>query len=81
MSEDARQVLANKAFKQAFSRLSDHLEMKVLSANPDNAAETQRVVLAKQLLKGIERELTRMIQDESINAQMPELEPTRKMVR
>lgn len=82
--EDAKQVLANKAFKDAFGRMGDFLEMRVLSCNPDNPAETQRAVLAKQILRGIERELTRMIEDDQIKQiQMAELEsPKRvKMIR
>jgi len=60
---DASGVVNNPAFKLAMQRLGDHLDQKILACDPTNEKETQRVVLAKQILRGIERELTRIIQD------------------
>lgn len=81
LAADARQVLENQAYKLAFERMSAHLESKALSCDPDNKEQTQRVILAKQILAGIKREFDRMVEDGQVaEMQLSEIEKRRKSV-
>lgn len=81
LAQEALHVLDSRAYKQAFQRLDEHLEAKALSCDPDNKDQAQRVVLAKQILSGIKRELDRMITDGQVaEIQLNELEKRRKSV-
>lgn len=72
---DAKQLLDNKLFKEAFSKVGEYLESAALSCDPDNPAKTQRIVISKQLLAAIQREITRIIKDGEIaEIQLREIE-------
>lgn len=81
LAQDAKYVLESKPFKQAFERMAFHLEAKAMSCDVDNKEQTQRVVLAKQILAGIKREIERMVDDGTVaEIQLSELERRRKSV-
>lgn len=81
LAQEAKHVLDSRAFKQAFTRMAEMLEARALSCDVDNKDQTQRVVLAKQILSGIERELKRLVAEgESAQIQLNEIEKRRKSV-
>jgi hypothetical protein len=65
-AEDARSLLANPVFKGAVSRVEESLEAAALSTDPDNKDKCARIIISKQLLKAIDREINRYIQDGEI---------------
>jgi hypothetical protein len=58
---DAKALLENPIFKDAFTRMETHLDARIYGCDPDNERQTQRVVLAKQILAGIKREIETII--------------------
>lgn len=59
---DAKAILENPSFQLAMSRLNDYLEAQAVACDPDNAEQARRIILSKQLMKGIERELYKLIE-------------------
>ena len=77
-AEDAKQLLENKMFREAFKAVSEYLESKALSCDPDNREMAQRVVISKQLLAAIKREIERHIDNGLIaDVRISELEKRR----
>lgn len=72
-AKDAEALLANPVFKGAIKALGDNLDAKILAMDVDNKDQCVRVCLAKQLLRGIEREIVRFI-DQGQVEDMIELE-------
>lgn len=78
-AEEVKQLLDNKHLKRAFLKLSEHLEHGALSCDPDNKEQTQRVIIAKQLLASLKREFERVIENgEVAQIRIRELEKQRK---
>lgn len=72
---DARQLLENPLFVEAFEAVAGHLQSTSLSCDPDNATKAQRIIISQQLLAAVKREITRIVQDGEIaKVQMHELE-------
>jgi len=65
-AKDAESLLANPVYKEAIKKLGESLDAKMLMMDVDNKDQCARVVLAKQLLKGIEREIARFVDQGSI---------------
>lgn len=65
-AEDARQLLENALFKEAFDKVGEYLEMQALNCEPDNKERAQRIVMSKQLLLAIKREIQRVVEDGEI---------------
>lgn len=81
-SQDAKALLDNEMFKAAFAAMSEYLEAKTLSCDPDNKEITQRVVLAKQILAGIKREIERIVEDGMVaDIQLAEIEQRGRLFR
>lgn len=77
---DARQLLENKLFIEAFAAVAGHLNMAALSCEPDNAVKAQRIVISQQLLAAIKREITRVVNDgEVARVQMNEIEQKKRL--
>jgi hypothetical protein len=77
-AEDAKQLLANPMLKDAFTAVEGYLEAKALTCEPDNKDMAQRVILSKQLLAAIKREITRHIENGQVaEIQIAELERKR----
>lgn len=60
---EAQQLLDNRHFQEAFKAVEAYLIDNAKSCNPDNKEQTQRVVLAMQILDGIKREIVRKVED------------------
>lgn len=63
---DARQLLDNQLLKDAFAAVGQYVDDQALSCAPDDAARAQRIVISKQLLAAIKREMVRVIEDGDI---------------
>jgi hypothetical protein len=73
LSADAQQLLDNALLKGAFSALADYLETQALTCSPDDPSKAQRIVISKQLLAGLKREIYRYVEDGMV-AEMQEIE-------
>jgi hypothetical protein len=72
---DARQLLENKLFIEAWEAVEKYLNMAALTCDPDNATKAQRIVISQQLLAAVKREVTRVVNDGVVaEVQMSELE-------
>lgn len=78
----AREILENPEFKAALNRVGEKIESQVLQCDPNNKDHTQRIVIAKQILAGIERELCRVIEgweaDKEVEIHLKEVEKQKK---
>lgn len=78
---DAKQLLENPMLIEAFQSLENALSSAALSCEPDNKDKAQRIVISHQLLAGIKRELTRIVQDGAIaDVQLSEIEQKRQNI-
>ncbi len=76
---DARQLLENPLFVEAFAAVDRYLYSSAISCDPDNATKAQRIVISQQLLAALQREITRVVQDGTMaEIQMAELENKRR---
>lgn len=74
-AEDAKQLLNNKMLQEAFDAVSGYIDLQALSCEPDNKDRAQRIVLSKQLLAGIRREIYRHVESGQVaNIRIAELE-------
>lgn len=79
---DAQALLDNPLLRDAFAAVAEHLEQQALSCDPDNAEKARRVVMAKQILRGIEREIRRVVEDGAVaEVQLAEIEQKRRLFR
>lgn len=62
-AEDAKRLLEDPMLKAAFDAVSGYIESKTLSCDPDNREMAQRIVLSKQLLAGVRREIYRYVEE------------------
>lgn len=77
--EDAKQLLNNKLLKDAFRLVGEYIDQKALSCDPDNKDIAQRIILSKQILMGIKREIERLVETGMIaEVQLSELEKKRR---
>lgn len=76
---DAKQLLENKLFVEAFDAVQNHLNMAALTCDPDNKDKAQRIVISQQLLAAVKREITRIVNDGAMaEVQIAELEQKRR---
>lgn len=79
--EDARNLLENSLLKGAFSAVDEYLNSAALSCSPDDKDKAQRIIISKQLLAAVQREIRRVVDDGEIaKVQMAEIEQ-RKGIR
>lgn len=79
---DARHLLDNPLFKEAFAAVNDYLESAAMSCNPDDAEKARRIVISKQLLAAVKREITRVVEDGVVaDVQISEIEARRGLRR
>jgi hypothetical protein len=76
-AKDAEALLKNPVYLDAIKALGDSYDRKMLMIDVDNKDLCARVVLAKQLLKGIEREIARFI-DQGYIEDMIELDKAKR---
>lgn len=81
-SQEAKQLLDNKHFKQAFDSVEGYLVDNAHMCDPDNKDKAQRIVISMQLLQAIKREIIRKIEDgEMAEVQIAELEKRKGLLR
>jgi hypothetical protein len=79
---DARQLLDNHLLKEAFAAVGEYIDSQALSCPPDDAPRAQRIIISKQLLAAVKRELVRVIEDGDVaEVQISELEKARGLRR
>ena len=77
---DAKQLLENPLFVEAWEAVESHLNMQALSCDPDNAVKAQRIVISQQLLAAVKREIQRVVTDGQVaQVQIAELEKRNKL--
>lgn len=68
--------------KEAFAAVDDYLNQSALTCSPDDPTKAQRIVISKQLLAAVKREITRKIEDgEVAEIQLNELDTRRGLRR
>ena len=60
---DAQQLLQNPLFKAAFEAVDDYIDQQTLGCEADNKDRAQRIVLSKQILAAVKREIQRHIEN------------------
>jgi hypothetical protein len=76
---DARQLLENPLFMEAFDAVEKHLHMQAIGCDSDNAQKALRIVISQQLLAAVKREIQRVVTDGVVaQVQLNELEQKRK---
>lgn len=60
---EAKQLLDNPMLKAAFAAVDEYLNQSALACSPDDATKAQRIIISKQLLQAIKREILRKIED------------------
>jgi len=75
---DAQSLLDNPVFNGALEAVEDKLQANIANVDPDNKDQCARVVLAVQILKGIEREVRRYVTDGEVE-NLVELESRRQL--
>ena len=81
-ASDAKHLLENPLFVEAWDAVANHLQMAAMSCEPDNQVKAQRVIISIQLLAAVKREVTRIVQDGMVaEVQMRELETKRSIFR
>ena len=79
---DAKHLLENPLFVEAWGAVEKHLQMATMACEPDNAVKAQRIIISQQLLAAVKREVTRIVQDGMVaEVQMRELETKRSMMQ
>ena len=79
---DAKHLLENPLFVEAWDAVANHLQMAAMSCEPDSQVKAQRIIISIQLLAAVKREFTRVIQDGMVaDVQMRELETKRSIFR
>lgn len=59
---DARAVLSNDAYKYAIAKIGEALENYVKTCKPEDREMAQRVVIAKQIFYGLQREIEKILE-------------------
>lgn len=81
-AQDAKALLDNKIFRAAFAGVADYIDAQALGCDPDNAAKAQRIIIAKQILAGIKREIERVVEDGVVaEIQIAEVEQRKKLFK
>lgn len=82
LADDARQLLENKLLQAAFAKVGEHLEQVALTCDPDNKDKAARIVISKQLLAAVKREIESCIEDgDFAKAEIAEIERRSRPVR
>lgn len=75
---EAKQLLENPLLKEAFAAVDRYIDDQAFSCSPDDAVRAQRIIVSKQLLQAVKREIIRKIEDgEVAEIQIAEIEKQR----
>ena len=81
-ANDAKALLENKLFREAFKAVAEYLESAAMGCDPDNKEKAARIIISKQLLAGVRREIERVVEDGLVaEVQIAELEKRRGLKR
>lgn len=61
--EDAKALLDNPLLVKAFAKVEEYINGQELVCAPDDKERAQRLVISKQLLAGIKREIQRVVEN------------------
>lgn len=61
-ANDAQALLDNELFKAAFKAVGEYVESRALSCDPDKPEMAQRIVITKQILAAVEREIRAVVE-------------------
>lgn len=76
---DAKQLLENEMFKGAFSAVAEYIEAQALGCGADNKEMAHRIVISKQILAAIKREIQRYVENGVVaDIQIAELEKRKR---
>jgi hypothetical protein len=82
IGNEARQLLENKHFREAFDAVESYLVGQAKACDPDNKDKTQRVVIAMQIMEALKREIVRKVEDgEMAVVEIEELERRKRPFR
>lgn len=82
IGQEAKQILENKHFREAFDAVEGYLVAQAKGCDPDNKEKTQRVVISMQLMEALKREIVRKIEDgEMAQVELAELERKNRPMR
>ncbi len=76
---DARSLMSNPLLTEAFSAVDGYLDAQALACDADNKDKAQRIVISKQLLAAVKREITRIVNDGTMaEVQIAEIEQRKR---
>lgn len=79
---EARQLLENTMFCEAWEALDNHLHAQALACSSDDAQKALRIIISQQLLAALKREFTRIVSDGTVaEIQLAELEQKRSLMQ
>jgi hypothetical protein len=82
IGQEAKQLLENKHFREAFDAVEAYLLDQAKACDPDNKEKTQRVVIAMQIHEALKREIIRKVEDgDMARIELAEIERRRAPVR
>jgi hypothetical protein len=77
-AREAKQLLDNPLLKEAFAAVAAHIEDQAQSCPLDDQVRAQRIILSKQLMQTLKRQIERRIEDgEVAEIQIAEIEKQR----
>lgn len=59
--EKAKHIMSDFAAIGVFDRMREYLDKQELGCDPDNKEKAQRIIISRQLLAGIEREIQKIV--------------------
>lgn len=81
-AQDAKHLLENPMFIEAWDAVEKHLQMQAITCDSDNAQKALRIVLSQQLLAGVKREIQRIVTDGVVaEVQLSEIEHKRSLLK
>lgn len=79
---DAKALLDNRLLKDAFQAVADGIDSLAMTCDPDNKDKAARIIISKQLLAAIKREITRQIEDGTVaEIQLKEIEKRKGLMK
>lgn len=82
VANEARQLLDNRHFQEAFAAVDAYLEAQAIACDPDNKDKAARIIISKQLLQAVRREVIRKMEDGYMaEVQIAEIERKRGLLR
>ncbi len=82
IGQEAKQLLENKHFREAFDAVESYLVEKAKACDPTKPGHAENVVISMQLMEALKREIVRKIEDgEMAQIELTELERKKMPIR